>query len=82
MLQLLLLILSLHPRVVWAIQQFSICFAGIPWIVIIFFLEGYFRKGLRQGNLWQRVKTVYLYLGIAFGIALLALGSVEIYVRL
>ena len=76
-----LVVFLIHPRVVWVILQFSICFAGIPWIAVTFLVEGYFRKGLHQGNLWQRVKTVYQYMGIAFGLALLVLGSAEIYVR-
>ena len=76
-----LVIFLIHPRVVWVILQFFICFSGIAWMAIIFFVEAYFRKGLQQGNVWQRIKTVYQYLGIALGLALLALGSAEIYVR-
>jgi hypothetical protein len=76
-----LVIFLIHPRVVWVILQFFICSAGVSWMVIIFFVEAYFRKGLQQGRVWPRIKTVYQYLGIALGVALLALGSAEIYVR-
>jgi len=75
-----LVIFLVHPRVVWLILQFFICSAGVSWLVIIFLVEAYFRKGLQQGNVWLRIKKVYQYLGIALGIALLALGSAEIYV--
>jgi hypothetical protein len=76
-----LIMLFIPPRVLWSTQQFFIYFAGVAWIIITFLVEGYFRNGLHKGNLWQRVKTVYQYLGIALGIALLALGSVEVYAR-
>jgi hypothetical protein len=74
-------ILLISRWIAWGVNQVFTVFGGIGWIIAIFTIEGYFRTGLRKGDLRPRIKRVFRYVGIILAIALLSWGSFEIYAR-
>lgn len=44
-----------------AISVWAIFFLGIPWIILVFYVENYYREGSEKGKLWKRFLRVTLY---------------------
>jgi hypothetical protein len=66
-----ILFMRINPWQLRAIDRGMIFFLGAVWVVSIFLLEGYLRKGVEQGKLWLRAgRILFVQLTIA-GLSLL-----------
>lgn len=52
------LALRANPWVAQAYRQLSLPILGLAWLIMIFWLEHYLRKGVQIGRLWPRVTKV------------------------
>ena len=50
--------LRANPWVAQAYRQLSLPILGLAWLIMIFWLEHYLRKGVQIGRLWPRAAKV------------------------